>query len=72
MQDVRTQETVIRLAALAKRCEAVYLPERGSPILLDRNRPGLRLLQRLRDEAHRFGVAYHRLLRRKALLGQDR
>jgi len=57
----------IPVAALAKRIEEVFLPGRPEAILLERGRPALRLLQRLRDEAHRFGVAYHRLLRGKAL-----
>ncbi|MFA6002563.1 MAG: excinuclease ABC subunit UvrC [Elusimicrobiota bacterium] len=57
-----------RLAALAKRIEEVFLPGRAESLILERNHPGLRLLQRLRDEAHRFGVAYHRLLRSRALL----
>ncbi len=58
----------IPLAALAKRIEEVFLPERSESLILDRSRPALRLLQRLRDEAHRFGVSYHRLLRGKKLL----
>ncbi|MBI5625470.1 MAG: excinuclease ABC subunit UvrC [Elusimicrobia bacterium] len=56
------------VAALAKRLEEVFLEGRPGPLLLDRARPGLRLLQALRDEAHRFGLAYHTLLRRKSLL----
>jgi excinuclease ABC subunit C len=55
-------------AALAKRLEAVFLPGKTEPIILERSRPALRLLQRLRDEAHRFGLSYHRLLRHKELL----
>lgn len=56
------------LAALAKREEEVFVPGRGRPFRLDRGRPALALLQRLRDEAHRFAVNYHRLLRKKELL----
>lgn len=56
------------LAALAKREEEVFVPGREAPLRLDRGRPALRLLQRLRDEAHRFAVSYHRLLRGKKLL----
>lgn len=55
------------LAALAKREEEVFLPGRAEPLLLSRERPALRLLQRLRDEAHRFALTYHRLLRGKEL-----
>ncbi|MBI5210482.1 MAG: excinuclease ABC subunit UvrC [Elusimicrobia bacterium] len=62
----------VPLAALAKRTEEVFLPGRPGPIILDRARPALRLLQRLRDEAHRFGLRYHTLLRGKALFGEDK
>ncbi|MEK7747391.1 MAG: excinuclease ABC subunit C, partial [Elusimicrobiota bacterium] len=58
------------LAALAKREEEVFLPETREPLRLDRGSPALRLLQRLRDEAHRFAVTYHRSLRHKKLLGE--
>ncbi|MBI3289031.1 MAG: excinuclease ABC subunit UvrC [Elusimicrobia bacterium] len=57
----------IPLASLAKRIEEVFVPERAESILLRLDDPALRLLQQLRDEAHRFGVSYHRLLRDKNL-----
>lgn len=47
-------------ASLAKREEEIFLPGRSEPIRLSRRAPSLRLLQRARDEAHRFGVAYNR------------
>ncbi|MBI4424911.1 MAG: excinuclease ABC subunit UvrC [Elusimicrobia bacterium] len=53
---------------LAKRLEEVFLPERPLPLLLPADSPALHLLQRLRDEAHRFAVSYHLVLRHKALL----
>ncbi len=59
-------------ASLAKRLEEVFLPGRKEPVLLARERPALRLLQRLRDEAHRFAVGYHRHLRSKSLLAPGR
>ncbi|MGQ0704211.1 MAG: excinuclease ABC subunit UvrC [Gemmatimonadales bacterium] len=52
------------IIALAKREEEVYVPSRPDPIRLSRRSPSLRLLQRLRDEAHRFGLAYSRNRRR--------
>lgn len=58
----------VPLAALAKREEEIHLPGSLRPLVLERDRPALRLLQHLRDEAHRFAVTYHRLLRKKALL----
>ena len=57
----------IPMASLAKRIEEVFLPGRPESILLRLDDPALRLLQQCRDEAHRFGVAYHRLLRDKHL-----
>ncbi|HEX5584919.1 excinuclease ABC subunit UvrC [Gaiella sp.] len=48
------------VVALAKREEAVFVPGRSAPIRLDRHDPGLQLLQRARDEAHRFALGYHR------------
>ncbi len=50
----------VALIALAKREEEVFIPGRSEPILLDRHDPGLQLLQRIRDEAHRFAVTFHR------------
>lgn len=55
------------LASLAKRIEEVFVPGRPESILLKLDDPALRLLQQLRDEAHRFGLTYHRLLRGKKL-----
>lgn len=67
---LKTAKVKIPLAALAKREEEVFvLGNRGS-IRLERRRPALRLLQRLRDEAHRFAVTYNRLLRKKELLNE--
>jgi excinuclease ABC subunit C len=43
--------------------EEVYLPDRPEPLILDRNAQGLYLLQRIRDEAHRFAITYHRQVR---------
>jgi len=56
-----TQE--IPVAALAKRFEEVYVPGRSEPVRIPRQSEALYLLQRLRDEAHRFAVSYHRQLR---------
>lgn len=57
----------IPIAALAKREEELFLPGRKEPILLARTSPALFLLQRIRDEAHRFTLAYHQLLRKKRM-----
>ncbi len=55
----------LEIASLAKKEEEVYLPGRESPLGLPRSDSGLKLLQRCRDEAHRFAISYHRLRRRK-------
>ena len=55
----------IPIIGLAKRLEEIYIPGKDAPIRLDSKREALKLLQRARDEAHRFAVEYHRLLRRK-------
>lgn len=49
----------IDVVALAKKEELLYLPEREEPIVLSRNDEGLKLLQRVRNEAHRFALAAH-------------
>ncbi len=54
---------------LAKKEELLYLPNRSEPIALPMNSPGLVLLRRLRDEAHRFAISYHRKLRDKRMFG---
>jgi excinuclease ABC subunit C len=54
----------LQLVALAKREEELFLPGRTEPIRLPRRSPSLRLLQRIRDETHRFGLAYNRNRRR--------
>ncbi|MDM7913499.1 MAG: excinuclease ABC subunit UvrC, partial [Methanotrichaceae archaeon] len=56
----------IQVVSLAKRMEEIYVPGQEEPILLARNAASLRLLQRLRDEAHRFALAYHQKLRGKS------
>jgi excinuclease ABC subunit C len=68
LNELKELKLRIPAAALAKRVEEVFLPGRSEPLILERSRPALRLLQHLRDEAHRFGITYHRLLRGKALL----
>jgi excinuclease ABC subunit C len=61
------QELGVEVATigLAKQFEEVFLPGRSLPVILPRNSPALFLLQRIRDEAHRFGLTFHRSLRSK-------
>ena len=56
----------VPVAALAKQREEVFVPGRGEPILLPRRSQGLFLIQRVRDEAHRFAITHHRARRRRA------
>ena len=58
----------VPIAGLAKRFEELYLPGRPEPIVLPRNSQGLYLVQRIRDEAHRFAITYHRSLRSRRAL----
>ncbi len=55
------------ICSLAKQEELIFLPGIMNPIRLSRRHPGLRLLQQIRDEAHRFGIGYHRKLRGKRI-----
>jgi excinuclease ABC subunit C len=50
----------VAVISLAKRQEEVFVPDRSEPIVLPRHSPGLQLLQRVRDEAHRFALGFHR------------
>ena len=61
----------VAVIALAKRDEEVFVPGRRDPILLDRRNRALHLLQRMRDEAHRFAVRYNRKLRSKRTIRSE-
>jgi excinuclease ABC subunit C len=58
----------VPVAALAKQFEELYVPGEELPVVLPRNSPALHLVQRIRDEAHRFAVTYHRGLRGRELV----
>jgi excinuclease ABC subunit C len=61
--------TEVGLVGLAKRLEEVWLPDEPFPLILPRSSEGLYLLQRLRDEAHRFAISYHRKKRSAGMTG---
>lgn len=63
---MHTQGFDIPMFGLAERLEEIFLPGQEESILLDRKSPALHLIQRIRDEAHRFGITHHRSLRQKA------
>ena len=60
------EQSEIAMFGLAKKQEEIFLPDREDPILLDHHTPELHLIQRIRDEAHRFCITHHRGLRGKA------
>ena len=57
--------TSLPVASIAKREELLFVPGRAEPIRLELSSPILHLVQRIRDEAHRFAITYHRTLRAK-------
>ena len=60
--------TDVALVGLAKRLEEVWLPHSSDPLILPRTSEGMYLLQRIRDEAHRFAITFHRSKRSKVML----
>lgn len=61
------RERGVVVISLAKRIEEVFIPGREEPLLLDHDTPELQLLQRVRDEAHRFAITHHRIRRDRAM-----
>lgn len=59
----------IPIISIAKEFEEIYTPDLTFPIRLDRYKKSLKLLQKVRDESHRFAISYHRLKREKNLIG---
>lgn len=60
----------IPVISIAKRREEIFIPGQSQPLELERDSPALFLIQRIRDESHRFALAYHRILRRKKIIGK--
>ncbi len=58
----------LNIVSLAKREEEVFLPNQSKPVIFAINSPALHLFQRIRDEAHRFAITFHRQLRSKTML----
>ena len=63
------RERGVTVVSLAKRIEEVFIPGRRAPLQLDHSTPELQLLQRVRDEAHRFAITHHRGRRDRAMTG---
>lgn len=62
-----TEKGRLHMIGLAKKFEEIYLPGKKEPLRLDPNRPALRLLRQMRDEAHRFAITYQRKLRDQSM-----
>jgi len=58
----------IAIIGIAKRLEEIYFPEDSVPLYLDKRSETLRVIQQLRDEAHRFGITFHRQKRSKSAI----
>ena len=61
----------IAVVGIAKRLEELYFPGDSAPIYLDKRSPSLRVIQHMRNEAHRFSLAHHRTRRSKAFLHSE-
>ncbi len=61
----------IPIIGIAKRLEELIVPGDPTPLFLDKNSPGLKLIMQLRDEAHRFGITFHRLKRSKGQINSE-
>lgn len=61
----------VAIAGIAKRLEEIYFPGDPLPLYIDKKSPSLRLIQQLRDEAHRFAITFHRKKRDKATLRSE-
>jgi len=61
----------IAVIGIAKKLEEIYFPNDPYPLYLDKNSPSLRLIQHIRNEAHRFGITFHRQKRSKAFIHSE-
>ncbi|MGK2878694.1 MAG: excinuclease ABC subunit UvrC [Solirubrobacterales bacterium] len=61
------REEGVPVVSLAKREEEIFVPGKKHPVMLDKDDPGLKIMQRIRDEAHRFAITFHRERRDKAI-----
>jgi excinuclease ABC subunit C len=69
--DVLGLRNKIAIIGIAKRLEEIYYPNDSIPLYLDKTSESLKIIQRLRDEAHRFGISHHRNKRSKAALTNE-
>ena len=69
-KEIKNLKLDIPLASIAKKFEHIYTLNKNRPIKLKEGAPALNLIRRIRDEAHRFAVSYHHILRRKKIIGR--
>ena len=62
-----TEKKIPKVMAIAKKNEELFIPENSKPLILSKNSLALNLIKYVRDEAHRFAISYHKLLRKKLL-----
>jgi excinuclease ABC subunit C len=62
---LKSLQVNIPIISIAKKFEEIWIPNRSSPIRINKKSHALRLLQRIRDESHRFAISYNKLLRRQ-------
>jgi excinuclease ABC subunit C len=60
-----------KIMALAKRIDEIFLPGKPDPLMIRKDSSSLKLLKRIRDEAHRFAISYHKLLRKKRTIASE-
>ncbi|MGB2698085.1 MAG: excinuclease ABC subunit UvrC, partial [Candidatus Zixiibacteriota bacterium] len=60
-----------KIMALAKRIDEIFLPGKPDPLMIKKDSSSLKLLKRVRDEAHRFAISYHKLLRKKRTVASE-
>lgn len=61
----------VAIVSIAKRLEEIYVPDDELPVYINKRAPGLKLLQQIRNEAHRFAITFHRAKRSKSTFGQE-
>jgi excinuclease ABC subunit C len=68
LNELKKLDIKIPVVSLAKKFEEIYVPQSSEPLKLGDKNPALKLMQQIRDEAHRFALSYNRLLRKKELV----